>query len=103
MRREVQTRLGLKAVDIYGLSEIMGPGEKDKFVVFDTPTDGGIRMASDTIGLGEVRDRLLAETGFGNQEEHCEIYVVALADSELWDDEEYALSRRAAARAGGFW
>ena len=26
MRREIETRLGLKAVDIYGLSEIMGPG-----------------------------------------------------------------------------
>ena len=26
MRREVQARLGIKAVDIYGLSEIMGPG-----------------------------------------------------------------------------
>lgn len=26
MRREVERRLGLKAVDVYGLSEIMGPG-----------------------------------------------------------------------------
>jgi len=26
MRRQIQIRLGLKAVDIYGLSEIMGPG-----------------------------------------------------------------------------
>ena len=26
MRREIETRLGLRAVDIYGLSEIMGPG-----------------------------------------------------------------------------
>jgi phenylacetate-CoA ligase len=26
MRREIQIRLGLKAVDVYGLSEIMGPG-----------------------------------------------------------------------------
>ena len=26
MRREIQVRLGLKAVDMYGLSEIMGPG-----------------------------------------------------------------------------
>ena len=26
MRREIEARLGLKAVDIYGLSEIMGPG-----------------------------------------------------------------------------
>jgi phenylacetate-CoA ligase len=26
MRREIQVRLGLKAIDIYGLSEIMGPG-----------------------------------------------------------------------------
>jgi phenylacetate-CoA ligase len=26
MRREIESRLGLKAIDIYGLSEIMGPG-----------------------------------------------------------------------------
>jgi phenylacetate-CoA ligase len=26
MRREIETRLGLKAMDVYGLSEIMGPG-----------------------------------------------------------------------------
>jgi phenylacetate-CoA ligase len=26
MRREIEARLGLKAIDIYGLSEIMGPG-----------------------------------------------------------------------------
>ena len=26
MRRELETKLGLKAIDIYGLSEIMGPG-----------------------------------------------------------------------------
>ncbi|HUJ86495.1 MAG TPA: phenylacetate--CoA ligase [Burkholderiales bacterium] len=26
MRREIQIRLGLKAIDVYGLSEIMGPG-----------------------------------------------------------------------------
>ena len=26
MRKEIQTRLGLKAIDLYGLSEILGPG-----------------------------------------------------------------------------
>ena len=26
MRREIETRLGLRAIDVYGLSEIMGPG-----------------------------------------------------------------------------
>jgi phenylacetate-CoA ligase len=26
MRREIEARLGLKAIDVYGLSEIMGPG-----------------------------------------------------------------------------
>ena len=26
MRREIEARMGLRAVDIYGLSEIMGPG-----------------------------------------------------------------------------
>jgi para-nitrobenzyl esterase len=64
--------------------------EGGKFIIFDTPSDGGIRMSSDTIGLEDVRDRLLAETGLRNQEEHCEIYAIGLADSELWDDEEYA-------------
>jgi para-nitrobenzyl esterase len=67
-----------------------GPGEADKFIIFDTPADGGIRMSSETMGLEEVRARLLAETGFRDQEDHCEMYVVALADSELWDDAEYA-------------
>ena len=67
-----------------------GPGKADKFVIFDTPADGGIRMSSETMGLEEVRARLLAETGFRDQEDHCEMYVAALADSELWDDEEYA-------------
>jgi para-nitrobenzyl esterase len=66
------------------------PGRGDKFIIFDTPSDGGIRMSSDTIGLAEVRARLLAETDLGNQQEHCQMYVIALSDSELWDDEEYA-------------
>ena len=32
MRREVQTRLGLKATNIYGLSEIIGPGVSNEDV-----------------------------------------------------------------------
>jgi len=67
-----------------------GPGEGNKLIIFDTPGEGGIRMSPDTIGLEEIRTRLLAETRLRSQEEHCRIYVIALADSELWDDEEYA-------------
>ena len=26
MRREIESKLGIKAFDIYGLSEVMGPG-----------------------------------------------------------------------------
>jgi len=66
------------------------PGAADKFIIFDTAEDGGIRMSSDTMGLDDLRARLLAETRFRDQEEHCQMYVMALADSELWDDGEYA-------------
>jgi para-nitrobenzyl esterase len=66
------------------------PGAKDKFIIFDTADDGGIRMSSDTIGVDDLRGRLLAETRFKDQEEHCRMYVMALADSDLFDDQEYA-------------
>ncbi len=65
-------------------------GAENKFIILDTPSDGGIRMSSNTVGLGELRERLRAEAGFRSQEEHCETYAIALAGSELWNDDEYA-------------
>ena len=42
MRREIERRLGLKAHDIYGLSEIMGPG-----VAFECAEQAGMHVSED--------------------------------------------------------
>jgi len=50
MRREIEARLGLKAVDIYGLSEIMGPG-----VAVECEAQDGLHVWEDHF-LAEVID-----------------------------------------------
>lgn len=62
----------------------------DKFIVFDTPAGGGIRMSNDSITLPKLKERLLADTRFPSQEEHCTMYVRLFAGTELWNDDEYA-------------
>lgn len=42
MRKEIESRLGIKALDIYGLSEIIGPG-----VSFECQTQGGLHVNED--------------------------------------------------------
>lgn len=42
MRREIETRLGIRTVDIYGLSEIIGPG-----VSFECPLQCGLHVNED--------------------------------------------------------
>ena len=54
MRREIETRLGIVAVDIYGISEIMGPG-----VACECPARAGLHAWEDHV-LFEVID---PETG----------------------------------------
>jgi para-nitrobenzyl esterase len=61
----------------------------DKIIVFDTVADGGIEVSDLTITLQDLKDRLLLETGFTTQEQHCGMYAELFADTELWNDEEY--------------
>ncbi len=61
----------------------------DKFIVFDTQDDGDIRMSSSTVSLEAIKYRLLADSNFPNQEQHCEVYVQLFANTDLWDDAEY--------------
>lgn len=61
----------------------------DKFIVFDTQEDGGIRMSNNSITQQALKYRLLADTSFPNQKEHCGMYVRLFAGTDLWDDEEY--------------
>jgi para-nitrobenzyl esterase len=61
----------------------------DKFIIFDTPKGGGIRMSSETITRRILKKRLVAETGFPSQEKHCETYVRLFRNTDLWDGKEY--------------
>jgi para-nitrobenzyl esterase len=61
----------------------------DKFIVFDTQQDGGISMSNNIITLQALKYRLLADTSFPGQKDHCAMYVRLFAGSDMWDDEEY--------------
>ena len=63
--------------------------DSDKFIVFDTQEDGGIRMVSDELTLQDLKDRLLADKSFDNQEDYCRTYVQLFGLSPLWNQEEY--------------
>ncbi len=61
----------------------------EKTVIFDTETDGGIRMTNSIITLEGLKYRLLSETGFTTQTQHCDMYSDLFYTSDLWSDEEY--------------
>jgi para-nitrobenzyl esterase len=61
----------------------------DKFIIFDTSADAGIRMSSDSITLASLKEDLVNETGFTTQEQHCGMYVQLFAGTALWDEDEY--------------
>ena len=63
--------------------------ENDKFIIFDTSADAGIRMSPDAITIQGLYADLLAETGFTTQEQHCGMYVQLFGGTALWDDTDY--------------
>jgi para-nitrobenzyl esterase len=60
-----------------------------KFMVFDTLEGGGIRMSEDIITMQSLKARLLAETEFPSQKDHCAMYVKLFEGTDLWNEEEY--------------
>ncbi len=63
------------------------PGH-DKFIIFDTVEDAGIRMSSGVVRWADLKQRLLAERTLSSQKKHCEMYVWMFGDTEEWNDEE---------------
>lgn len=63
--------------------------DTDKFIVFDTPAGGGIRMSSDIIRIMDIKSRILTDARFPDREKHCLTYVSLFKDTPLWNDEEY--------------
>jgi len=63
--------------------------ESDKFIVFDTARDQGIRMSFDAIFLEDLKKKIFAENGFPSKEKKCKIYWQIFKDTDLWDNGEY--------------
>jgi para-nitrobenzyl esterase len=63
--------------------------ESDKFIIFDTPEDGGIRMTTGAITMEDIKARLLADTSFTDQEEYCRMYVELFRNNPMWNQAEY--------------
>jgi para-nitrobenzyl esterase len=67
----------------------LGWGEQGQhMIVFDTPSDGGIRMSPEEVTMSSVRTQLLADTSFSAVKEKCELYAVLFRD-RLFDRHEY--------------
>ncbi len=62
----------------------------DKFIIFDTEEDGGIRMNNSIITAEMIKSRLITDATFPDQETHCQMYEDLFKDTPLWDDAEYA-------------
>lgn len=68
--------------------------EGDKFIVLDTPEDGGIRMTAESITTKMLKERLLSDPHIQGQEKLCELYarlfLLTYQTSKFWDPNEYA-------------
>ena len=63
--------------------------DSDKFIVFDTQEDKGIRMVSDDLTLQSIKARFMADTSFETQEDYCRMYVQLFNNTPVWNKEEY--------------
>ena len=58
-------------------------------IIFDTPTDGGIRMDDEVVTYRAIKAELVADTGFADKSLHCATYVRVFRRTELFDNAEY--------------
>ncbi len=60
------------------------------FVILDTPTDKGTRMANEVVTATSIKKELNADTTFTSQEDRCALYVRMFSWGGLFDADEYA-------------
>lgn len=62
----------------------------DKFIVFDSKTDGGIRMQSDIITPDGIEKRLVSDARLPANEDKCRVLAgLVKADDAHWPESEY--------------
>jgi para-nitrobenzyl esterase len=62
--------------------------EAARLMVFDTESDQGIRMVSDRLSISDLRQRLVADTTYRLQKDHCSAYK-NLFRGDAFVEEEY--------------
>lgn len=61
----------------------------NKMIIFDSASDGGIRMSSEEITEETLKQSLLNDREFKDQTIHCEIYKALFWGSAAWSGSEY--------------
>ena len=56
-------------------------------MVFDTRSDQGIRMVSDRLSTVDLKERLLADSSFQDQVDHCTAYRNLFSDESFIEAE----------------
>ena len=74
--------------------------QSPRLMVFDTPSDRGIRMVTDQITRKDLKQRFLADASYASQEEYCQAYK-SLFNGQQFDAGEYdRLGENGCATAG---
>ena len=63
-----------------------GAESRNRLLIFDSSNDGGVRMSSLRMTQESIRTRLLADTSFADQEDHCAAY------RQLFDGDDFVRS-----------
>ena len=63
--------------------------ETGKMIIFDTPSDGGIRISSEEVTEEGIKERLLNDRGFKEDRMRRWLYKGIFAGRPAWRDEEY--------------
>ena len=65
----------------------------NRLMILDSENDGGIRMSSLHLTIEDLRQRLLADTSFDNQQDHCQAYKQLLQGESFVRSEYKTLGR----------
>lgn len=63
--------------------------EEANLLIFDTPEGGDIHMANQRNNMEQLKQKLVEDTSFPTQSQHCAMYVELFAGTDFWDQQEY--------------
>lgn len=66
-----------------------GSSPQGQFIVFDSETDGGIRMSNDTLTIAGLKQRLASDPDIVEQRDRCKLYFDMFYQRRTWSQDEY--------------